>query len=414
MAFGENLGFGMFGGAGLSPLDRRRARDPRYAYSQALLKSGGDTSAVYSPVQGLARVGSGLVGGWLASEANKDWDEKEGMRAKAIADALKMASGSAAEGDVPAQAPNMQGAIQMLSRDPLTQDVGMRLANEEMAFGRQRAASREDREASQGFTREMAGVQNNYNRATIELQQAFAAAQQDKSLAAQERLQRANQAFQAAQADANRAFQIESAGPIAAATTAATLEAQNRPTVIQTPQGPATVPAAAAAPLARAQAEPPTEAERLATGFADRMAAQSGAFEKIGEKGYPSTLTGVAPETGFGQWVQRQVQSPEQQRYMYAAMDWIRAKLRKESGAAIGEKEMADEWRTYFPVPGDTPEAIADKARARAQAELGMRQTAGSKYRPSIVPEAEQPRSGVQNIPLPDLEAEMRRRGLLK
>lgn len=52
-----------------------------------------------------------------------------------------------------------------------------------------------------------------------------------------------------------------------------------------------------------------------------------------------------------------------------AQQDWVRAKLRKESGAVIGAQEMNDEIRTYFPMPGDGPEVIAQKAASRKQAE---------------------------------------------
>jgi hypothetical protein len=70
------------------------------------------------------------------------------------------------------------------------------------------------------------------------------------------------------------------------------------------------------------------------------------------------------------------VMSEEGQKYYQAAADWVRAKLRKESGAVIAPSEMAQEIRTYFPVPGDTQGTIQQKAQARAQAEEGMRSMA--------------------------------------
>lgn len=69
--------------------------------------------------------------------------------------------------------------------------------------------------------------------------------------------------------------------------------------------------------------------------------------------------------------------NPTQQRYKQAADDWIRAKLRKESGAVIGADEMAAEYNTYFPQPADSPELIAQKAQARRQAEAQIMQSAG-------------------------------------
>ena len=62
------------------------------------------------------------------------------------------------------------------------------------------------------------------------------------------------------------------------------------------------------------------------------------------------------------------LRSPEHQRYMQAAEQWIRAFLRKESGAAIGKDEFVRDFATYFPRPGDDPSVIAQKAAARQAA----------------------------------------------
>ena len=76
------------------------------------------------------------------------------------------------------------------------------------------------------------------------------------------------------------------------------------------------------------------------------------------------------------------IQSPDTQKYDQAAQDWIRAKLRKESGAAIGKDEMAQEYATYFPQVGDSPEKLAQKAEARRVATLAMQKAAGKAYEP--------------------------------
>jgi len=61
----------------------------------------------------------------------------------------------------------------------------------------------------------------------------------------------------------------------------------------------------------------------------------------------------------------RSMADPDERLYLQAADAWIRAKLRKESGAAIGEKEMEQEYATFFPQLNDTSETIAEKARQR-------------------------------------------------
>lgn len=55
----------------------------------------------------------------------------------------------------------------------------------------------------------------------------------------------------------------------------------------------------------------------------------------------------------------------EEKMYLQAADAWVRAKLRDESGAAIGVDEMRTEYATFFPQYGDTPELIAEKSKQR-------------------------------------------------
>lgn len=65
------------------------------------------------------------------------------------------------------------------------------------------------------------------------------------------------------------------------------------------------------------------------------------------------------------------------QQYQQAAMNWIRANLRKESGAAIGKEEAAQEYANYFPKYGDKKEVIKQKAANRRNVEKAMRIAAG-------------------------------------
>jgi hypothetical protein len=91
--------------------------------------------------------------------------------------------------------------------------------------------------------------------------------------------------------------------------------------------------------------------------------------------------------------------TPEQQSYYQAASDWVRAKLRKESGAAIGVDEMEKEIKTYFPSPGDSAAVVAQKKKAREQATTGMRRMGGrasAEYDQEIA--APQPSAGVARL----------------
>lgn len=144
-----------------------------------------------------------------------------------------------------------------------------------------------------------------------------------------------------------------------------------------------------------------TEGQRLSAGFAARMDAANAIIQQLEPAGgLPSLTTEIAASIPFvGNYAQRKVMSAEQQKYKQAADNWIRANLRKESGAVIGEEEMAAEYRTYFPQPGDTPEVIAQKAQARELTSQAMRQNAGPVYRPTqgpTRPSTQQPQPAAQ------------------
>lgn len=122
---------------------------------------------------------------------------------------------------------------------------------------------------------------------------------------------------------------------------------------------------------------PPTGEENTAAGYLGRMKA---AEKLIGglTGGEPTVGTSIAGSVPFiGDYVQRKAMNATQQQYKQASDDWIRAKLRKESGAVIADAEMLREYQTYFPQPGDEPTTIKQKAMARRQAEEQMIQSAG-------------------------------------
>lgn len=122
-------------------------------------------------------------------------------------------------------------------------------------------------------------------------------------------------------------------------------------------------------------------------------------LEGLASAGYDATNGGdrlalsAAGGGGFTGAIARKQVSPEGQKYHQAAMDWVRAKLRKESGAAIGKDEADKEYETYFPVYGDTAGVIEQKRQARAEANRAMRQSAGGAMAPaSASPKPQQKR----------------------
>ena len=113
----------------------------------------------------------------------------------------------------------------------------------------------------------------------------------------------------------------------------------------------------------------PSGEESNAAGFLVRMKDATKLLDEFEEKGKPTIGTSMAEGVPLvGGYLERSAQSKEQQQYKNAALAWIRAKLRKESGAAIGVDEARQEYQNYFPVVGDTPEVIAQKRGLRQSA----------------------------------------------
>ena len=123
-----------------------------------------------------------------------------------------------------------------------------------------------------------------------------------------------------------------------------------------------------------------TESERASAGYLGRM--QAANKNLAGAEPFPFAvqqgLDRAPNATNYMMTPKQQVQRQQQE-------DWVRAKLRKESGAVIGDQEMAREIRTYFPMAGDSPEVRASKEQSRAQAEQQMLSSAG-KVKPTIAP----------------------------
>jgi len=125
-------------------------------------------------------------------------------------------------------------------------------------------------------------------------------------------------------------------------------------------------------------AQTPSGEESNAAGFLVRMQDATKLLDTYEGKGKPSVVTSSVSGVPFvGGYLERSAQTKEQQQYKNAALAWIRAKLRKESGAAIGKAEAEQEYQNYFPVVGDTKEVIAQKRSLRQSAMDEMRIASG-------------------------------------
>jgi hypothetical protein len=120
-----------------------------------------------------------------------------------------------------------------------------------------------------------------------------------------------------------------------------------------------------------------SEGERASSGYLQRMVASEAELEKLMNNGFDPT--GLAERNARGvPLVGNYLVSPEFRQYEQQKKDWVRAKLRKESGAVIGEDEMAAEISTYFPEPGDDEQTIANKRKSRINAERQLATGAGA------------------------------------
>lgn len=126
---------------------------------------------------------------------------------------------------------------------------------------------------------------------------------------------------------------------------------------------------------------PKLDAEaRKAVGFADRMDNAEAELSKVMENFDPSGsfqgLASVMPNIA---------KSEERQMYEALALDWITANLRRESGAAIGEKEYENDLKKYFPAAGDSAETVKLKESLRQQAVKSIMGPIQSSY-PTLSP----------------------------
>lgn len=142
----------------------------------------------------------------------------------------------------------------------------------------------------------------------------------------------------------------------------------------------------------------PTEYQAKSAGFLGRLMDAE------------STIANVPADSkdarsNVGQWfheampgIENQFNSPERQSFDQAARNFIAASLRQESGAAISKEEYTNQYRIFFPQPGDGPELIKQKADARSQAIEGFKIAAGplaSRAEATVAP----PSAGQTNAP---------------
>jgi hypothetical protein len=114
-----------------------------------------------------------------------------------------------------------------------------------------------------------------------------------------------------------------------------------------------------------------TEVQANATSFVSRMRDSTGTIQQIEDN--VGRIDTEAAKSTWTNWLS----SPKAQMYQQARRNWVTANLRKESGAAIPESELENEYKKWFPTIGDSKENIALKRQARQVAEEAMTVQAG-------------------------------------
>jgi hypothetical protein len=123
-----------------------------------------------------------------------------------------------------------------------------------------------------------------------------------------------------------------------------------------------------------------TADEKVSLGFFNRMTGAEESIKGLGEFDSASVWEQAKGITNI-------TASSELQQYRQAADDWIRAKLRRESGAVIGPQEMEKEYEIYFPRIGDSQAVIDQKGGARKEAMRSMKTAAGRAFKKTDKPE---------------------------
>lgn len=114
-----------------------------------------------------------------------------------------------------------------------------------------------------------------------------------------------------------------------------------------------------------------TEGQTTAARYAYNMVGATDAIDMLEGEGVTGAGFFTALKRGAGA-VGQYAMSPSEQQYVQAQNDWIAAKLRKESGAAIPPEELEAQRKIYFPMPGDSNAVVKQKGKSRKRAQKGM------------------------------------------
>jgi hypothetical protein len=170
-------------------------------------------------------------------------------------------------------------------------------------------------------------------------------------------------------------------------------------------------------PLIGGGGKPLTESQGKASAFQSQMVSANNVINKLESQGFDPTSLKSQTAVKLAGGAANPVVPVTAQQYKQAQNQWSEAFLRFKTGAAATEPEVVLNNRTFFPVFGDKPDQIAQKADMREQAERDIGIAAGRGSNLGAKPIGQQPKQPSETKPggLPSqsaIDAELKRRGL--
>lgn len=132
-------------------------------------------------------------------------------------------------------------------------------------------------------------------------------------------------------------------------------------------------------------AKEPTDGERNAMTFADRMRQSGSVIDQSGDTATGVWSNAVTNNAYIPDILENMLVSSDFQKYDQARRDFVNAVLRRESGAVISAEEFENANRQYFPQPGDSKDVIEQKKRNRQTVIDGMTRAGGKTYQPGAL-----------------------------
>jgi hypothetical protein len=155
-----------------------------------------------------------------------------------------------------------------------------------------------------------------------------------------------------------------------------------------------------------------TEAQGKASAFQSQMVSASNAVNTLEAGGFDPTSFKSQTAVRLAGGTANPLVPVTAQQYKQAQDQWSEAYLRFKTGAAATEQEVIRNNRTYFPVFGDKPDQIAQKAMMREQAERDVGIAAGRGAGIGAQPIGQQPKTEKPKDENVDIQSQLRTKGI--